>query len=295
MSEAAESAPSQPFLVDFDPMTALPTARRKERLDAYLRFLRRRDGEPDLKAHTLSHREAFFHKLDGEPVRWRGALDRAAFYANLESTLRVELDRKLVWLLAAAKSNRAENYGVQLDLRLKGGDLGSYGGDQMAFIDLEEVYHTRILKDCCKIFDLEFKMFPPRSFTRFFAGLVVRSPFPLRLVTALCGEFFGCVAFEVLWESAEVFADEPEVLARLRLLVREILVDELGHVAFGNAMQGRAGLAFTRALFPSVASYFLQDLPEFAILAGGRERFLARVAEFDLAKNRQLWERAGQV
>jgi hypothetical protein len=288
----AEVGRSEPFLVRFDPLSPLPRAERATRLESYLRFLRDRDGDPNLPARTLSRRETFFAALATTPVRWAGAIDRETFHANLNRTLPGDaFDRKLVWLLAAAKSNRVEHYGVQLDLKLKGDHFGVYEhGEQMTFIDLEEFYHTRILRDCCKVFDLEFDLAPPKSFTRWFAGLVVRSPFRARLVTALCGELFGAVAFQVLWESAEIFAEQPAVLERLRLLVREILIDELGHVAFGHAMLGATGIAATRALFPTVASYFLKDLPEFSILAGGRDAFLRRVAAFDLGSNARLWD-----
>jgi hypothetical protein len=291
MQPLAKPRRSEPFLVQFDPLHVLPQSERTARLEAYLEFLRARDGEPNLAAKTLTRREEFFRALDAQPVRWSGAIDRDAFARNLNCVLDDDkLDRKLVWLLAAAKSNRVEHYGVQLDLRLKGDQFGDWAhGQHMTFIDLEEFYHTRILKDCVRLFDLEFDLAPPKSFTRWFAGLVVRSPFRARLVTALCGELFGAVAFEVLWESADVFAEQPAVLERLRLLVREILIDELGHVAFGHAMLGRAGLLATRALFPTVASYFLRDLPEFAILAGGRDAFLRRVAAFDLGSNAKLW------
>jgi hypothetical protein len=282
---------TQPFITEFDPLTPLPDPERKRRLGAYLDFLRVRDGEPNLAQKTLSRREQFFAALEAAPVRWQGAVDRDAFFAELDRTLARRLDNKTVWLLAAAKSNRVEHYGVQLDLALKGDRFAENAhGEHMTFIDLEEFYHTRILKDCCRMFGLEFSLAPPRSFTRWFAGLVVRSPFRARLVTALCGELFGAVAFQVLWETADVFAEQPRVMERLRLLVREILIDELGHVAFGHAMLGAPGLLATRALFPTVASYFLKDLPEFSILAGGRGAFLRRVAEFDLGKNPELWQ-----
>ena len=179
---------------------------------------------------------------------------------------------------------------MQLDLALKGESFASHEhGQHMTYIDLEEFYHTRILRDCCRCFDLEFDLHPPASFTRYFASLVVRSPWKMRVMTALCGELFGCVAFQVLWERADLFRDEPEVMERLRLLTREILIDEMGHTAFGNAMLGRAGITAARALAPLVAAHFLRDLPEFYLLAGGRRAFVARVNAFDLGRNRGLW------
>ncbi len=282
---------SEPFIVGFDPLHALPRKERGQRLDAYLSFLQKRDGEPNLQTKTLSEREGFFRQIDAAPVRWQGEIDRDSFHKNLNVSLTEKVDPKIVWLLAAAKSNRVEQYGVELDLKLKGDHFGEFAhGQHMTFIDLEEFYHTRILRDCCKVFDLEFNIDPPKSFTRWFASMVVRSPFRARLVTALCGELFGCVAFQVLWESTTIFADQPEVMRRLQLLVREILIDELGHVAFGHAMLGPTGLVAVRALYPIIASYFLKDLPEFWILAGGKEKFLERVSAFDLASNSNLWD-----
>lgn len=285
---------SEPFIVGFDPLKALPRRERKIRLDAYLEFLRDRDGTPDLPNRQLSKREQFFRLLDQEPIRWHGSIDAEAFHGNLDRVLADEaIDRKIVWLLAAAKSNRVEHYGVELDLRLKGAQFASYEhGEHMTFIDLEEFYHTRVLRDCCRVFGLEFDLTPPKSFTRWFASLVVRSPSRGRLVTALCGELFGCVAFQVLWETAEAFSSQPSVMERLRLLVREILIDELGHVAYNHAMLGPPGLAVARAFAPIVSYYFLRDLPEFSILAGGRGAFLRRVAEFDLGSNPKLWDLA---
>jgi hypothetical protein len=281
---------SEPFLVGFDPTTPLPLDERKHRLDGYLRFLRERDGEPDLKERTLSRREAWFRQLQSEPIRYGGAVDRDAFRRLLHGKPGPEVDPKLAWILATAKSNRVEHYGVTLDFKIHD-DVGTRFGEHMPYIDLEEFYHTRILRECVRVFDLEFELEPPRTFTRFFAELVVRSPHWGRLVSALCGELFGSVAFLLLWEKTSLFSDDPRAMGRLRELIREILIDEMGHAAYGHAMLGRAGIAMVRTFAPLVASYFLADLPEFAYLAGGRAAFLRRVAAFDLGSNRDLWAR----
>jgi hypothetical protein len=285
---------SEPFIVGFDPLKALPVPERKTRLSAYLAFLKQRDGQADIPARQLSRREEFFRALGELPVRAEKPIDRAAFDRNLGITLppsEYKLDKKLIWLLAAAKSNRVEHYGVELDLKLKGHMFAAEEhGEHMTYIDLEEFYHTRILRDCCKVFDIEYDMKAPKSFTRFYAALVVRSPTTPRLITALCGELFGCVAFQVLWEAADAFKDEPAVYDRLRLLVREILIDELGHVAYGHSMLGPLGLLAARAIAPIASIYLLRDLPEFWLLAGGKREFLARVNAFDLGNNQSLWK-----
>jgi hypothetical protein len=290
ISTRATDAParSEPFLVGFDPLAPLSATERKQRLDAYLDFLRNRDGEPNVDRRTLSRREAWLHELEQKPVRYKGKLDRSAFYANLTKRPGPDVDPKILWLLATAKANRAEHYGVTLDLELHGDVANRYGG-HMKFIDLEEFYHTRILRECVKTFDLDFDLEPPKTFTRFFTTLVVRSPQWPRLVTALCGELFGSVAFQLLWEKIELFDDDPATAARLRLLVREILIDEMGHAAYGHAKLGAAGLSVVRGILPYVSSYFMQDLPEFAYLGGGRGALLKRIAEFDLGSNQELW------
>jgi hypothetical protein len=285
---------SEPFIVGFNPRRALPRTERKRRLDAYLAFLKKRDGDPNIPARQLSKREEFFHALEETPVFSKATLDRAAFERNLSVTLtEQDLDKRIVWLLAAAKSNRVEHYGVELDLRLKGASFADDAhGQHMKYIDLEEFYHTRILRDCCKVFGIEYDMMAPDSFTRFYATLVVRSPPRARLITALIGELFGCVGFQVLWEAADAFSSEPAVFERLRLLVREILIDELGHVAYGHAMLGPLGIAIARAGVPIATRYLLKDLPEFCILAGGKKKFVERVKAFDLGSNADLWNMA---
>jgi hypothetical protein len=282
---------SEPFLVGFNPTKPLPIAERKLRLDGYMRFLRERDGEPDVAKRTLSRREAWFREIEREPIRYSGAVDRAAFRRYIHERPGPEIDPKLAWILATAKSNRVEHYGVTLDFKIHG-DVGSRFGEHMPYIDLEEFYHTRILRECVRVFELEFELEPPKTFTRFFAELVVRSPHWGRLVTALCGELFGAVGFLLLWEKTALFADDPKACDRLRSLIREILIDEMGHAAYGHAKLGRAGIAIVRAASPMVASYFLADLPEFSYLAGGKAAFLKRVAAFDLGSNKELWARA---
>src|SRR6185369_9678208 len=84
-----------------------------DRLAGYLRFLATRDGAPDLGRHSLAARDAFFAELDANPLRSRAAIDRDAFRRNLRRR-RPEpgLDQRMLWLLASAKANQAERFGV---------------------------------------------------------------------------------------------------------------------------------------------------------------------------------------
>ena len=100
----------------FDPFRALPAAERNRQLDAYLAFLRERDGEPDMQARTLSERERFFDALNQAPHRSSIEVDAEAFADGLAGS--AVTDPRLVWLLVAAKANRGERYGVDLALVL---------------------------------------------------------------------------------------------------------------------------------------------------------------------------------
>jgi hypothetical protein len=250
----------------FDPFRPLPTAERSRQLDAYLAFLRERDGEPDMQARTLSERERFFDALDQAPHRSSIEIDANAFADGLAGA--AVTDRRLVWLLAAAKANRGERYGV--DLVLDKGDPPTLPHD--VFVPLEEVYHTRILLDACAIFGLEFTFEPPPARTRRLIALMERSPEWMRLPVILCGEVTGAALFQLLLDELDLFKDDPEAVARLRMLLESILVDELGHVAYCRARIGRTGLRAARALLPTVASGIVTDIPEVAQLGRARHR-----------------------
>jgi hypothetical protein len=182
-------------------------------------------------------------------------------------------------LLAAAKCNRGERFGVELALergRLGNGELD----ETRQYIELEELIHTRLLEDACALFGLDVPLRPPPPLQQVVIRAMVVLPDAASLPLVLCGEVVGTVGFQLLQEALSLFAGEPEVAARLKALVGEILLDEMGHVVFNRAMLGRAQLTAARALLPVVVHASVRDVPELAQLAGGTDRFLARVQRF---------------
>src|SRR6516165_9597186 len=142
--------------------------------DGYLAFLIARDGEPDVLRHTLSRREAFLDRLTWDPLRSRLRFDRDGFARNL-ARRRPErgLDERMLWLLATARANQAERFGVGL------GEL--YGlvdpGDPLRVrIGLQEHYHTRLLADVLGMFDLPVRMHPPPVMARAVIWVLVDIP-----------------------------------------------------------------------------------------------------------------------
>src|SRR5512139_1154011 len=84
-------------------------------IDGYRTYLENRDGEADLLNRRLARREEFFGSLEAEPVRSARPIDRRVFTRNLHRR-RPEpgLDRQMLFLLATAKLNQAERFGVGL-------------------------------------------------------------------------------------------------------------------------------------------------------------------------------------
>jgi hypothetical protein len=262
-------------------MTALPAVERARQLSSYLRFLRERDGEPDLATRTLSKRVEFFRELERNPVRPRRAIDRDAFHRNLGRTPEPGLDPRILWLLAAAKVNIGERYAVEQVLRRRPA-YGTGVDETLRFIHLEEMVHTHLLLECCRTFGLEFELGVPARGLQVLMKLISGAPEPLSRPLVLCGEMIGTESFRVMWERTEVFADDPEVMARMRALVEEILTDETGHVIYNRANMGPTAMGIARGLLPVVLRGMVRPGEEIPTLAGGRDRFVQRVMSFEL-------------
>lgn len=233
----------------------------------YHDFLVARDGEPDLVRRTLSRRETFFAELAREPVRSRWRPSRETFLQNL-ARRRPEpgLDARMLWLLATAKANQAERFGVNLGDAYGKNDPDDPVRVRMA---LQEHYHTRILADVVTMFGLPVRHCVPPLVARAMVRLIIAVPDRWTLSLVGCAEMAGCVLFRSLRDrGVELFADEPAVAARIRLLYDEILGDEIGHVGYVTAVLGPAGRALMRGLYRAIALRLALGMPENEMLFG---------------------------
>lgn len=86
------------------------------------------------------------------------------------------------------------------------------------------------------------------------------------------GEMVGCTLFRALRDrGVELFAAEPTVAARIRLLYDEILADELCHVGFIAERLGATGRALMRGLYRLGALHLAAQMPEIVQLFGRAE------------------------
>jgi hypothetical protein len=246
-------------------------------IDGYRVYLQRRDGEADLLNRRLASREEFFEGLEADPVRSAHPIDRSVFMRNLRRR-RPEpgVDRKMLFLLATAKLNQAERFGVGL-----GETYGLNSGDDLpperVYMELEEHYHTRLLAYVLDIFGLPFQVVPPPLVMRQFVKIAVFLPERLGSPFVGAAEMAGCVMFDELRRvGIELFADEPDVAARIETLYSEILTDEVGHVGYCAARCTPTERALMRWLYPRFARLFARQTLEISLLTD-REKLHARL------------------
>ncbi|WP_310773582.1 hypothetical protein [Mycobacterium sp. Z3061] len=236
-------------------------------IEGYRDFLARRDGEADLLNRRLAKREQFFEELEASPVRSAHPADRATFLRNLRRR-RPEpgLDRKMLFLLATAKLNQAERFGVGL-----GETYGRNSDENLppenVYLELEEHYHTRLLAYALDVFDLTFQVVPPPFVLRQFVKMGVFVPERLSFMFVGAAEMAGCIMFDELRRTgASLFADEPEVAERIELLYTEILTDEIGHVGYCASRCTAGERAVMRRIYPLIGRLFARQTAEISLL-----------------------------
>ncbi len=260
--------------------TARPTG-----IEGYQQYLVERDGEADLLNRRLSKREGFFHALESDVITSSSAVDRDAFFRNLRRRHPESgLSQQLYWLLATAKLNQAERFGVGL-----GETYGVNSAQQLplerVYLELEEHYHTRLLAYALDMFDLPFVTVPPARLMRQFVKTAVFIPRSLAAPFVGAAEMAGCAMFAMLGaRGVELFADEPAVAERIRTLYDEILTDEIGHVGYCAASCTPAGRAVMRRLYPLVGRYFAHATPEITHVVGAAAIKARLDAPFELSE-----------
>jgi hypothetical protein len=157
----------------------------------------------------------------------------------------------MLWLLATAKANQGERFGVELG-KLYGLTPSLDDDPEQVHVLLQETYHMRTLVEVVRMFGLQVPLRPPPASTRHMIELMVFTPLPERFILPLIGmsEQMGCVMFRLLRDrGVALFEGEPEVAEQIRLLFDEILADEICHVGLIEARLGRFGRGAMRALY----------------------------------------------
>jgi hypothetical protein len=252
-------------------------------IDGYRDYLVRRDGDADLLNRRLATREEFFADLEADPVRSTRSVDRKTFDRNLRRRRpEAGVDRKMLFLLATAKLNQAERFGVGL-----GETYGHNSGDDVpperVYMELEEHYHTRLLAYVLDIFGLPFQVVAPPFVMRQFVKTAVFLPERVSFMFVGASEMAGCIMFHQLRRiGVDLFADEPEVATRIDRLYGEILTDEVGHVGYCAARCTPAERAIMRRLYPRIGRLFARQTLEISLLTNRDELHALLDRPFDV-------------
>src|SRR5215470_11524628 len=218
--------------------TPLPASLRQRIADDFIAFALARDGEPNVRQRTLTRREAFFERLAEQPaLRWDGPpIDPEEFTRwHRGNRSLAEAPPLLAWLVKVARANEGEGWGVEYLLDRGGFDGLGRGGrlQPRDFADLEETYHTRIMREVVRLFGIEYDLRTPPKVVQQSVKLMARLPRQASYMLLLAGELMGTIAFAHMARQGEkLLADHPAVCERVRMLLDEILIDEVGHVTF---------------------------------------------------------------
>lgn len=226
-------------MVDARLFTPLPPAARARIGSDFIAFARERDGEPDVKRRLLSRREEFFRRLESRPrPPWDGEpVSQADFDDFFQGRRPMREALPLTsWLVRVARANEGEGWGVDYLLERGGFDGLGRGGQTLAprdFADLEETYHTRLMRAAVNLFGVDYELRDPPRVIQGSVRLMAHLPQRASYMLLLAGEMMGTVAFaQMQAEGSRLLADHPAVAAWVRELLDEILIDEVGHVTF---------------------------------------------------------------
>jgi hypothetical protein len=252
-------------------------------IKGYRDYLTQRDGEADLLNRRLASREEYFAALERDPVRSVRPIDRDVFARNLNRR-RPEsgLDRDMLFLLATAKLNQAERFGVGLG-ETYGLNSGEDRPPERVYMELEEHYHTRLLAYVLDMFGLPFRVVAPPLIMRQFVKINVFLPERLGFAFVGAAEMAGCVMFDELRRvGVELFANEPDVAARIEQLYSEILTDEIGHVGYCAARCTSAERAMMRRLYPMIGRMLAWQTAEISELTNPKQLRARLARPFDV-------------
>ena len=235
----------------------------------YSSFLEQRNGTGE-PGGAFPHRERWLERANAAAVRYGGEVP----VDTLARHPRDVGDPCLRALMAFVKINAGEAYGVEAVGRARHSrPLTDAPLDRVERLLLqEEQYHTRILAGAANQFGLS----PPASAyraplaTRVLIGTLVHAPEAFFHPVLLAAEVGGLFLFNwLLQQVARRFTGELRESLEARLI--EIMIDEIGHVAFNRVAVGPLGIEVGRVLAPEVAHSTAGMLPELKSLGWSRD------------------------
>ncbi|MCB9797168.1 MAG: hypothetical protein H6741_31155 [Alphaproteobacteria bacterium] len=263
----------------------VPDADRADDLfESYAAFLRERNGGTDPET-GFTRREAWMQASEGWDARYSGRVPLEAFLRNYERFDGRDLSEDALALLAFVKLNAAEAYGVEVTstarAHLQARDEPIYRVEKV--LGHEERYHTRMLVGAVQHFEgVEVgEAWTPKWHLRLLIGALASFPGAIFHPVLLGSEISGVYTFNwMLSRLGTLFKDDPEIRESMERRLIEVLIDEVGHIAFNRIAVGSAGRAAARQLAGLVILGNASSVPEMPAL--GMDAGVCReIAGFD--------------
>ncbi len=250
----------------------------------YLGFLEARNGRMEDGGWEV--RKASVGAMPGAEVEFGGGFDAAVFERNYVQFTDTDLTREQLALLAFAKMNAGEAYGVEV--------MAGVRADLMArpepvyrvekVLNREEDWHTRLLVGALEhvpglaVTDAWRPAWP----LKLLIGALAKVPPSIFHPILLGAEISGVFTFHwVLTKLKDLFPDDPQVRESMEQRLIEVLIDEVGHVAYNRLLVGKTGMAAARWLAAGVSQSHDQMTPELLALGYAADR--DRIWSFDYA------------
>jgi len=242
---------------------------RQENFEAYWLFSLSHSGELFEKEKDLSKKREQLRYFREHPVRSRRPLpEPAAFYRSYLHLTDgpARLDRKTLLLLCIYKFARNEWVGVSGAWDAAGpmAQVTKVTHKISRYHLAEEFCHVRYFHEMFLTLHLDKIEWVPldparQRMYRIFPHLPGAIMDPPAFVTELMGVTFYRHVDRLL---NDVFADEPEARDRIRALLYEIMVDELGHIGQRRNFLGPLGVRAARWLVKPVFRGFFATIGE---------------------------------
>ncbi|MFT3712142.1 MAG: hypothetical protein QM817_31245 [Archangium sp.] len=256
-------------------------------LGAYKSFLVARNGE------GFSAREQKMHEVfDATRAPTARSIDGTHFNQVYLGAPVTGMSSDELALLAFVKMNAGEAYGVECVAKAREQEVEKPGvaSDVEKLITHEEMFHTRILLGAAGHFDggdgqrLTVRgAWTPSVMVRTLIGALVHAPRSLFHPVLLGAEIAGVFAFNWMLERlSSLFPEAPAVRESMEQRLHEVLVDEVGHIAFNRVLVGAPGRAVARSIASQVVWAQQLTSPELKAL-GFDSSVLSRMSTFDLS------------
>lgn len=238
----------------------MPRESREKAHGRYVEYFLRRNGYPNFANRTLPLRELWMRGIQEQRAILQERLQNAVtqqefdtlYYSRVDLAEAKPLTRLLVWI---ARANQREAWGVDrtLDRALLKPPTYALHASPRVLADLEELYHTRMLREIVGAYSLAYEFSSPPLPLQAFIRLIAAAPSHLARPLLAAGEVFGTIAFaRMLDEARLVLHDDPPAAHFAERIIIEILIDEISHVSVLASMMCTAERKAVRLLLPTV-------------------------------------------